>query len=203
MYEVIAETFEVNGRKVEIVQDDSPTSPREWDNPTTMICFHRDYELGDKHDLSTEDYEGWSEVADAVRERYNVVGPMLPLYLLDHSGITMRIGASGNPFHEDPGAWDSGMVGFIFNTREGLDKCWGEGETPDDDTLNKILREDVATYAQYLEGDVWGYVIYKPKQTCSLGHVHEDVDDSCWGFYGVEAAKEEATGIAEGMDADA
>lgn len=29
-------------------QDDSPESPREWDNVGTMVCWHRHYKLGDE-----------------------------------------------------------------------------------------------------------------------------------------------------------
>ena len=35
--------------KIEVIQDSEPESPREWDNLGNMICFHRNYNLGDKH----------------------------------------------------------------------------------------------------------------------------------------------------------
>ena len=35
-----------------IIQDVDAEDPRNWDNLGTMICFHRRYSLGDKHDYS-------------------------------------------------------------------------------------------------------------------------------------------------------
>mgnify|MGYP003341339394 FL=1 len=36
--------------ELEIEQDDNGYNPRtEWDNVTTMLCFHKRYNLGDKH----------------------------------------------------------------------------------------------------------------------------------------------------------
>lgn len=38
-----------DGYKLEILNDDCPMSPREWDNLGTMVCFHKGYGLGDQH----------------------------------------------------------------------------------------------------------------------------------------------------------
>jgi hypothetical protein len=37
-----------DGRKLELHHDESPESPREWDNMGTMAFFHQRYDLGDK-----------------------------------------------------------------------------------------------------------------------------------------------------------
>ena len=128
--------------KIEIYQDDMNESPREWDNLGKMICWHRDYNLGDKHDykeprdfyeamatkyatpLLEDDgkyrdasqiaYYPWEELEDSellAIIQSNVV--LLPLYLYDHSGITM----STKPFSC---RWDSGHVGWIYCTKERL-----------------------------------------------------------------------------------
>ena len=47
--------------ELEVVQDTDPESPRTWDNLGTMVCFHKRYELGDKTDYRTEDYDQSSE----------------------------------------------------------------------------------------------------------------------------------------------
>lgn len=48
-------TEEYKGYIINVFQDDNPESPREWDNLGAMYCFHRHYNLGDKHHLLVED----------------------------------------------------------------------------------------------------------------------------------------------------
>ena len=47
----------------------------------------------------------------------------------------------------------------------------------------RVLRGEVRTYDQYLQGDVWGYEIVDND---------EEVIDSCWGFYGEDCCRQEA-----------
>lgn len=115
---------------------------------------------------------------------------ILPLYLYDHSGISMSAGSNGVNFNRrshnafDPGGWDTSSVGFIFCTWEDVEREYGVG--PDKDGVEPIqraeryLRGEVETYSQYLEGSVYGYVI-EPKDNNQIA-----CDDSCWGFYGYD-----------------
>jgi hypothetical protein len=158
--------------KLKIEQDTDPVDPREWDNLGTMVCFHRGYNLGDKHDYHTEDHGSWEELRKQIEED-NEVAAILPLYLYDHSGITMNT----EGFHC---GWDSGQVGWIFVSKDTL-----KAEQLADLTLSsaeEYLKGEVATYDQFLTGDVWGCVV-------------EDDDgnhlDSCWGFFGHSYAEEE------------
>ena len=93
-----------------IDHENYPENPREWDNLTKMVCFHRKYNLGDKHTYNHNDYNGWDEMKKEIIKKENV-GVILPLYLYDHSGITI----STTPFHC---GWDSGQIGFIYITRD-------------------------------------------------------------------------------------
>ena len=78
------DTEKYKGFIIELWADENPSNPRtDFDNLGKMVCFHRHYELGDKHALSVEN------VQELIR-RDDVL--YLPLYLLDHSGITMRTG---------------------------------------------------------------------------------------------------------------
>lgn len=166
---------------IEIYQDSDTDSPRTWDNLGTMICFHRRYNLGDKHDYSSHDYSSWEEMKEAIIKQENV-HTILPLYLYDHSGITISTG----PFSCN---WDSGQIGWIFVSK---DKVKEEGI--DESKVEDYLKGEVETYDQYLTGDVYGYKIYEVT-TCSLGHEHQEDLDSCWGFYGEEYCLQEAKDI--------
>jgi hypothetical protein len=192
---LVYETEEYQGYTIEIHPDETPSSPREDDNLTTMVCFHTKYDLGDKHDYRSEDYSGWQEVHDAIVKNEK---PLIiyPLYLYDHSGITIRISETGgNPFSGiDYGGWDSGMVGFVYVTRERMEELGAPEES-----IDKQLRAEVDEYDQYLLGDIWGYVIKGPRRKCNLGHTHRETEESCWGFYGMKAAYEEARSQIDAM----
>ena len=86
------ETIEYKGLTIKIYQDEDAENPRDWDNFGHMICFHSRYTLGDKHEMTPED-------ARQLYDRKDVIA--LPLYLYDHSGITIRTSPFSCP-------WDSG-----------------------------------------------------------------------------------------------
>lgn len=157
------------GLTIKIYQDEMPNEgPRDWDNFGTMICFYRDYNLGDKHNMSKE------ELKDLV-QRKDVIS--LPLYLLDHSGLWIRTGK----FACDPGGWDTSFIGWIyvdeakirqeFNLLDPSKKIHKDVK----DKALALLEQEVETYNQYLTGNVWGFVIEDEEGE----HI-----DSCWGFYG-------------------
>lgn len=168
---------------IEIYPDESPDSPREWDNLGTMVCFHRNYNLGDKHDYDKNNYDSWDEMKEDIIKQENV-HTILPLYLYDHSGITMN--TTGFSCQ-----WDSMRVGFIFVSK---DKVKEEGV--DESKVDEYLKGEVETYDQYLTGDVYGYKIYEVT-TCNEGHEHTKELDSGWGFYGEEDCMDEAKSIVQ------
>ena len=168
---------------LEIFQDEPYDSPREWDPLGTMICFHRRYNLGDKHDYNKNDYSTWTEMKEAIIEGENAK-IILPLYLYDHSGITISTGSFSC-------GWDSGQVGWIFASEDRIKKECNVDVITDDvlDKVTKMLEGEVETYDQYLTGDVYGYRISKIDK-CNHGHEHKDEIDSCWGFYGMDSVEE-------------
>lgn len=170
----------------EIIHDDYPINPRrDFDHAARMACWHDRYDLGDdlKAQPCPDRPEDFIEWADENRVLY------LPLYLYDHSGITMSTGRS-YPFN-DP--WDSGQVGYIYLTRETILKEWGWKAVTKKrlEKLYKYMEAEVKEYDQYLTGDVWGYVIKEDG---------EEVE-SCWGFYGYDYCEQEAKSIIENLEA--
>ena len=174
--------------ELEIEQDSSPDSPRTWDNLGTMVCFHKRYNLGDKTDYRSSDYDSWDELKQGIIENEGEV-VILPLFLYDHSGITI----STTPFSCN---WDSGQVGFIFVSKHKIKK-----EGIDETKVLDYLKGEVETYDQYLTGDVWGYRIYEV-ETCSMGHEHKTLVNSCWGFFGEEYAEQEGKSLLEHYEKD-
>lgn len=154
-----------HGYTIRIHQDNDPDSPRNWENLGHMVCFHSRYRLGDPHTWKTP-----GEFRESNTFAHAAV--ILPLYLYDHSGITMRTADFGD-------RWDSGQVGWIYVNQADMRREYGHNTEEDRENARKVLEGEVETYDQFLTGQVYGYTI-----TDRLG----EEPDSCWGFYGLDAA---------------
>ena len=179
------ETKTIGKYEIEIIPDESPESPREWDNLGTMVCFHNRYNLGDEHDYRHQDYTGWEDMKKAIIKNEDV-GVILPLYLYDHSGITMSTERFSCP-------WDSGQIGWIFISKEKMrtEYSYKRVSKKLKSRVAGYLRGEVKVYDQYLTGDVYGYRITDTE-------TDEEVD-SCWGFYGSDVCMNEAEGMVNSI----
>jgi len=162
--------------RIRVLHDDAVESPREWDNLGVMACWHRRYRLGDEQPKCPP--QDWFD------ENVTEGSVVLPLWLLDHSGITMSTGS----FASDPAGWDSGQVGWIVATPEKIRENFvlkpdEEITATHREQVQKILESEVKLYASYLEGDCWLFVI-EEGTTCDHGDVHWETRDSCGGFIG-------------------
>jgi len=155
-------TIERNDYTLRILTDDHPHSPAEWATLGQIAYTSDRYTLGTEH-VSQERAQ---EIGEKI-ESGEYIG--LPVYAYVHSGATISTRRFSCP-------WDSGQSGFVYCNAD--DPSIGSG-----DNALSILRGEVKTFDQYLRGDVYGYTI-----TDKNG----DVVDSCWGFYGIECAEEEA-----------
>lgn len=176
-----------------IEQDVDAQSPRtDQDNLGKMLCWHGRYTLGDNHGYSdpmealyslivlagggggdTPD----SNLADLTAEADKYYH-MLPLYLYDHSGLTIRTAPFSCP-------WDSGQVGFIFISKAQAVQEWGTKAA--EEKVLAWMRAEVETYNYYLSGDVWYW---------SIEDKEGEILDSCGGFYGYEYAETEMKAAA-------
>lgn len=169
--------FEDDNYRFGIYQDIDPVNPRrEWDNLGTMVCFHNSYDLGDETDLRSQDYNNWNDFYNYIKREEDPL-IIMPLYLYDHSGLTISTGDFGDE-------WDSGMVGFIYVSREKVRKEFDVKRISADlkDKVKTYLEGEVETYDQYLRGSCYGYTIEKRKVCECCSHVEYTEIDSCWGF---------------------
>jgi hypothetical protein len=197
--------------RVRAENDDSPESPREWDNVATMVCHHGRYNLGDYKSgesdaiaaiRSSRDYrDTWEESESyqftfkgVTRDCFDFSNPSdvwqamqlcsdivsQPLYLYDHSGITISTGSFSCP-------WDSGQVGFAFVTYDTIRKeqsCKAVTEKHKA-WAARMIDCETETYDTYLTGQVYGYISQVATAWDSDGEASEWEDlDSCWGYYG-------------------
>ena len=162
---------EYKGYKIRVIQEEYPEDPRYMcDCFGRMVCFHKNYWLGDKHDYRVGDYSGWEDMLKGIEEKEGKIAVALPLYLMDHSGLSMSTG-SGIFRAVDSVGWDWGQVGWTYVTEEkALEEFKGYEEN-----VRRCLESEVELYDQYLRGEVYGFKVLDDKGE----HV-----DSCWGFYG-------------------
>jgi hypothetical protein len=178
------EKFEVGNKTVEIFHDEDAPNPRkDYDHEDTMVCFHNRYVLGDKHDYKSSDFMGWNDLRNIICKD-NDVCVILPLYMYDHSGITI----STSPF-DCP--WDSGQIGYIYMTKEATRKAFMVKKITKKikGSVEAYLLASVSEYKDYLEGNCYMYVV-KDKDGEEL--------HSCGGFLGdIEYVKGQARLEAE------
>jgi len=174
------ESVEHNNLIIEVLPDFDPQNPREWDNLGTMLCWHKRYNLGDSNTgIDFDDYDSAEELFKYLKSISTVV---LPLFLYDHSGISMSTTTYIGKAHH--AGWDSGLVGYIYITKDDLHR---EGLDENAD-LEAILVNEVEIYDRYLRGEVYGYQVIKPVTCDCCGHTEREVVDSCWGYESVEEA---------------
>lgn len=193
-----------DGRKLRLVieQDQFPDDPRSWDNFGTMLCCHRDYRLGDcnsnrdtelqlaeicrKYGKSDEEIDEMTFVKEVqfILNQDDVCG--LPLWLYDHSGISMST--------ERQCLWDSSFVGLIFVEKDFyLAQMCLKDEKDWKAKAKETLKGEVKTYSDFLEGNVYEWTLYEPtiviRQSMDGKELSRKIDeegevvDSMVGFY--------------------
>lgn len=233
-----------------IQQDDYADSPREWDEVTTMACWHRHYRLGDSlADKSPEDFwrrlvsehipqeklvkfalEGKIQniriaeneedssrydifetcsVLDHAPEEYleyecvpedmiaEYLNEMLdikqcvqlmepyaewmPLWLYDHSGISISCGERVYPYND---RWDSGQVGWIVAPKGKIIHEFQVGENSWREKAIEVMKCDVELYDYYIRGETYCYTLYAASNPDSGKDIYWEEVDSCCGYYG-------------------
>ena len=183
------ERYEHAGAVITLHWDEDPQDPRKWNDCYLgrMLCWHDRYMLGD--DQVAQDSDAIHDVLDAAG-----ADVVMPLYLYDHSGITMSTSTAGFSA-ADRDAWDWGMVGVIYST-PATRAALGLGPNTDLDLVRTYLAGEVEEYDHYLTGQVYGYTVEKEGELL----------DSCWGFFGddgLTGARQEAEYAADNEAANA
>lgn len=187
-----------------IETDEDAESPREWDNVSTIITWADRYSSPDVSEYSLpvnggsdiEDvwdvlkpyrpsnaaFEGekgeWEEVCANLIHRYDAY-LILPL-CHNELGLSETYGYAN---------------GYAFITRETILREWGKKNSKIvtksmRESALKCLRSEISTYNDWVNGDVYGYVIDRLAPDQEEHENGEDID-SCWGFYGYSYAESE------------
>jgi hypothetical protein len=181
------QTEQYKGYLIDIEYDQCPESPRTWAPLGTLVNFHPRYNIGD------DGYNIPADRGDGIEFRLRTIpkirragGIVLPVYMIDHSGISISVAAYGC-------RWDSGIVGYIFIERS---KILAEYKVK---RVSKQLRERVTKYLigevetmdAYLRGEVYGYVL-KDRELNEI--------DAVWSYYDIEHAIQDARAMVDATE---
>ena len=157
----VLERINYKGVEIRVSFDDDPAlNPRLDDCFGTIVDKVSRYELGDAG--------SYIEKSDLVEGKDCV----LPLYIYDHSGITI----STTPFGCQ---WDSGLIGYVYVTEDRIKEEFGVEEVSTDlrKQAMKILRSEVEIYDKFIRGEMYWY--------------DSDIS-SCGGYFDMESMIDDA-----------
>ena len=173
-------TFKHKGLEIEIFQDKDAQSPKEWDNESFLVGYHRDFYVENSRitketAIDIADNENTDEVK-AIKKEYHIFG--LEAYI--HGGVSLALSYEGNFCDR---RWDVSQLGLVLVSKK---------ETRLKAKAKKMADGLIAEWNDYLSGNVYGYMV--------------DGGGGCWGFYGdiktsgiLENAKDEAEMLAKEM----
>ncbi len=197
-------SYQRAGLTIELWSDEACDfeSPLAWDGCiANFVAWHRRHNLGDqeeKHgvkvvhrswgglhvEIDGREYEAnsWSEMNQIIR-RHADVAVCYPVWMIDHSMLAFRLGESFAA--EDPGEWDSGIVGFLFARPEAVREQYGVKRITQQivERVKADLQYDIKAYGNWINGWMTGYTIKD-----AVGNEL----DSIGGYYTSEEAEKEA-----------
>jgi hypothetical protein len=174
-------------RTLMVFPDESPESPREWDN-LAVFAFKPNHHFAG--DLKRGEFTAAvkPKALEGIRDGGGLV---LPVYAYVHSGVAFSLSRQ-YPFDD---RWDAGCCGYALATGDRLRKRWRR-DANDPRTAARAfvaVRDELRVYEQFLGGEVYGYRVFD-RDWKEL--------DACWGYYGDDFA---GNGLLEsaGFPADA
>lgn len=172
----------IEPNKLEIVIDDSPESPRTWenlgkfiscdtrrtspDNDTTLLNIVK---LTGTIATNTEDHI--KLIKKEIEKNGDEVFAIYPVSTYEHASITFKL---YNYF-----GCDYSNNSFYIITKNDL-RRYGI-EASDTKKVEGIIEEELKTYTKWANGEVYGFILYDDQG---------DVLDSCYGFYDIADIKD-------------
>jgi hypothetical protein len=183
-----AETYEHAGIPVRIVYDQHAENPYYSFDQASDLLYSGEWDFKTEP-VPSPGYRAWyrEDPSSAVMCRWLTMfagyALAIPFHLADYGSGGLR-------------AWlttpdDEPASGYLVLTREAYDKEFGQYGMPlsgdAEHTAEKTCRAEFSTFASYVEGDVYGFIVAEDTSD----------EDSCWGFYGFDYCKEAANEAAE------
>jgi hypothetical protein len=206
----IERSFKVNGLSVNIVHDDDAESPRQWDNMGTLVILDENLGLPCDGNHNKHDFKSIAALMAHLQVNQSV---WLPVFFRDGytksietnvaEMVRQKIAYSNLPEDAESDAieelWPRGQCGVIFIDSDKVAHEYGDDTPENRAKALECLKGEIDTYNQWLAGDIWGYEIERIEVCKSCECSKNTFVDSCWGFYGLEYAIEEAKQSAKAV----
>ena len=167
-------TVNYRGVEIEIIPDENCESPDTWgDDGVFLVGYHRDFWVERKDiiskDVAADIFRGEKNWGtEQITKKYWCFG--LEAYI--HSGVVLALSNCGDFCDRQ---WDVSRLGLVLVSKE---------ESRFSKKAREYAERLIETWNQYLSGDVYGYNI-------------EQLNDSCWGYYGYDTCLQEAKSIVD------
>lgn len=177
-------SYEITVKKpmLEIRHDECPTSPREWSNLGMFIISSRKYISPDNEPTIKSVVEETANMVENADEHMDKIKSELTKIGIEAVYVTPIATYEHGARHYMRGVrtgWDYSNNGMYIVTRK---SCEELGVDPDDtDAIERIIDNELSHYTMYANGEVYHYTLYNE---------YGDIEDSCGGFYEIEAMKE-------------
>jgi len=178
-YNTMQESIEYKGHTINIELDQNAENPRtEWDHFTEIHCCSSKYNLGEHNHAS------WDECKKAIAKCKKRGDMVFDVYAYVHGGVVLSLGDFYGKLPQGHAEFDSGQSGFIVVKKKEIIESWGKNNWTEElrKKAYEVAESDIKTFNIYLSGEIYGYTI------------DDDCGDSCWGYYEVDDAIEEAKG---------
>ena len=188
-----------NGNRLVITQDEDPSDPREWDN-VWNICVreHRHYKFPNELDY---DFDSAAEDAEKLYEQYYIFE--LDCYI--HSWVSFSLAWRWMQCKFDTSK-DCWFIAIPKEINSYDNRPWSTSSAPGkwekiiytEDEAMKIAELEIKTYNQYINWDVYEYIIQEPvhraatnKEWLNLEKTTWEYVDGCSDYYDIQYILEE------------
>jgi hypothetical protein len=170
--------YKKNNKILRISYSEIAENPRDFENLGVFVLSHKKYNLVNEIDLNPFDFNTIKEVERYLKNEYNAF-IVKPVYMYDHSDITLS-------FYEFHNKWDSGLVGFVYVTKEAIRENFGIKRITKNiiEKTHELLGNELQMYEDYLSGNVFKYDLIELQKANCCNNQEEILIDSCGGFYG-------------------
>ena len=173
-----------------IEHDQDPESPRTWSNLGFFLTKERGNNspdgtenelykiMVDAEELAEDSEEHVKIIKGIARDKGIEVVAIYPINKYEHSGVSYSVGSKRG--------FDYSNCGFYIITKESAKEVGVERE----DYL-KVIESELETYNKWANGEVYQFVLFDK---------NGEVEDSCSGFYEIEAIRDHLSKSWENED---
>jgi hypothetical protein len=180
------ETISYKGHEIGIYYDECAESPREWDNLSTIYSDSRSYKPDqlDIDDLMNKigisEFSGFDDLLKRMKHDYIAYR----VCIVDHSCVALSLNRPvPNPYM----GFDSGTFGIIAVSKDKVRREYGVKRITNKirEKVESAFKAELDSLEKYMNGEVYGYM------------VDGGDGDSCWGYYSMDHAIEDAKSIID------